>query len=58
MPAATETRRKSSFAAASEPEAAGTQTVQEGTDAIVELATRGGGGPTGTFIDRSGAAPV
>jgi NAD(P)-dependent dehydrogenase (short-subunit alcohol dehydrogenase family) len=35
----------------------GTQTVQEGTDAIVELATRGGGGPTGTFIDRSGVAP-
>jgi len=35
----------------------GTQTVQEGTDAIVDLATRGGGGPTGTFIDRSGAAP-
>ena len=35
----------------------GTQTVQEGTDAIVDLATRGGGGPTGTFIDRSGVAP-
>lgn len=35
----------------------GTQTVQEGTDAIVELATRGGAGPTGTFIDRSGVAP-
>jgi len=35
----------------------GTQTVQEGTDAIVELATRGGEGPTGTFIDRSGVAP-
>ncbi len=35
----------------------GTQTVQEGTDAIVELATRGGAGPTGTFIDRSGTAP-
>ncbi len=35
----------------------GTQTVQEGTDAIVELATRGGEGPTGTFIDRSGIAP-
>jgi NAD(P)-dependent dehydrogenase (short-subunit alcohol dehydrogenase family) len=34
----------------------GPQTVQEGTDAIVELATRGGG-PTGTFIDRSGVAP-
>ena len=35
----------------------GTHTVQEGTDAVVDLATRGGGGPTGTFIDRSGVAP-
>jgi hypothetical protein len=35
----------------------GPQTVQEGTDAIVDLATRGGQGPTGTFIDRSGVAP-
>lgn len=35
----------------------GPQTVTEGTDAIVELATRGGQGPTGTFIDRSGVAP-
>ena len=35
----------------------GTQTIREGTDAIVELATRGGSGPTGTFIDRSGDAP-
>ena len=35
----------------------GTQTVQEGTDAIVDLATRSGGGPTGTFSDRCGAAP-
>jgi NAD(P)-dependent dehydrogenase (short-subunit alcohol dehydrogenase family) len=35
----------------------GTQTVTEGTDAIVELATRDGSGPTGTFIDRSGVAP-
>ena len=35
----------------------GPQTVTEGTDAIVELATRGGNGPTGTFIDRSGVAP-
>ena len=34
----------------------GTQTVEEGTDAIVELATRGGTGPTGTFIDRDGTA--
>jgi NAD(P)-dependent dehydrogenase (short-subunit alcohol dehydrogenase family) len=35
----------------------GPQTVTEGTDAVVELATRGGEGPTGTFIDRSGVAP-
>ncbi|WP_188673736.1 SDR family NAD(P)-dependent oxidoreductase [Subtercola lobariae] len=35
----------------------GTQTVTEGTDAIVELATRGGEGPTGTFINRDGVAP-
>jgi NAD(P)-dependent dehydrogenase (short-subunit alcohol dehydrogenase family) len=35
----------------------GTQTVTEGTDAIVELATRGGAGASGTFIDRSGVAP-
>lgn len=35
----------------------GTQTVTEGTDAIVELATRGGTGATGTFIDRDGIAP-
>lgn len=34
----------------------GTQTVTEGTDAIVELATRGTDGPTGTFIDRAGVA--
>ncbi len=34
----------------------GTQTVAEGTDAIVELATRGGEGPTGTLVDRSGVA--
>ncbi|GAB2462070.1 NAD(P)-dependent dehydrogenase (short-subunit alcohol dehydrogenase family) [Conyzicola lurida] len=34
----------------------GTQTVTEGTDAIVELATRGGSGATGTFIDRAGIA--
>jgi len=34
----------------------GTQTDQ-GTDAIVDLATRGGEGPTGTFIDRAGLAP-
>ena len=35
----------------------GHQTVTEGTDAIVELATRNGQGPTGTFIDRAGVAP-
>jgi NAD(P)-dependent dehydrogenase (short-subunit alcohol dehydrogenase family) len=32
----------------------GTQTVTEGTDAIVELATIGADGPTGQFRDRSG----
>ncbi|WP_166979495.1 SDR family NAD(P)-dependent oxidoreductase [Paramicrobacterium fandaimingii] len=32
-------------------------TVTEGTDAIVELATRNGSGPTGTFIDRDGTMP-
>ena len=35
----------------------GHQTVTEGTDAIVELATQGADGPTGTFIDRDGVAP-
>lgn len=35
----------------------GTQTVTEGTDAVVELATRGGTGPTGTLIGRSGVIP-
>jgi NAD(P)-dependent dehydrogenase (short-subunit alcohol dehydrogenase family) len=35
----------------------GYQTVTEGTDAIVELATREGQGATGTFIDRTGVAP-
>ncbi|RFA15367.1 short-chain dehydrogenase [Subtercola boreus] len=35
----------------------GPQSVTEGTDAVVELATRNGSGPTGTFIDRSGVAP-
>jgi NAD(P)-dependent dehydrogenase (short-subunit alcohol dehydrogenase family) len=33
----------------------GPQTVTEGTDAIVELATIGSDGPTGTFRDRYGA---
>ncbi len=32
----------------------GTQTVQEGADAIVAMATIGPDGPTGTFSDRSG----
>ncbi len=32
----------------------GTQTVEEGTDAIVALATLGPDGPTGTFQDRNG----
>ena len=32
----------------------GHQTVEEGTDAIVALATLGADGPTGTFVDREG----
>lgn len=35
----------------------GTQTVQEGTDAVVRLATLGEAAPTGTFTDRNGAVP-
>jgi NAD(P)-dependent dehydrogenase (short-subunit alcohol dehydrogenase family) len=35
----------------------GTQTVHEGTDAIVRLATIGPDGPTGGFFDRNGAVP-
>jgi NAD(P)-dependent dehydrogenase (short-subunit alcohol dehydrogenase family) len=35
----------------------GTQTVQEGTDAIVRLACVGPDGPTGTFADRHGNVP-
>ncbi len=35
----------------------GTQTVTEGTDAIVHLATLPPGGPTGTFQDRHGLVP-
>jgi NAD(P)-dependent dehydrogenase (short-subunit alcohol dehydrogenase family) len=35
----------------------GTQSVQEGTDAIVAMATIGPDGPTGTFTDRNGTAP-
>ncbi|HEX4248606.1 MAG TPA: SDR family oxidoreductase [Pseudonocardia sp.] len=36
---------------------AGQQTVEQGTDAIVELATIGPDGPTGGFFDRSGPLP-
>jgi NAD(P)-dependent dehydrogenase (short-subunit alcohol dehydrogenase family) len=35
----------------------GAQTVREGTDAIVRLATLPPGGPTGTFQDRNGTVP-
>jgi NAD(P)-dependent dehydrogenase (short-subunit alcohol dehydrogenase family) len=35
----------------------GPQTVTEGTDAIVAMATIGPDGPTGTFVDRQGAVP-
>jgi len=35
----------------------GPQTVTEGTDAIVELATIGADGPTGTFVERAGVMP-
>src|SRR5438552_11265122 len=35
----------------------GTQTLEEGTDAIVRLATVGPDGPTGTFSDRQGIVP-
>jgi NAD(P)-dependent dehydrogenase (short-subunit alcohol dehydrogenase family) len=35
----------------------GTQTVTEGTDAIVEHATRGAEGPTGTYLSRHGVVP-
>ena len=35
----------------------GTQTVTEGTDAIVHLATLPPDGPTGTFQDRYGTVP-
>jgi NAD(P)-dependent dehydrogenase (short-subunit alcohol dehydrogenase family) len=35
----------------------GSQTVTEGTDAIVAMATIGADGPTGTFSDRQGAVP-
>ncbi len=35
----------------------GTQTIQEGTDAIVRMATIGRDGPTATFSDRNGIIP-
>jgi NAD(P)-dependent dehydrogenase (short-subunit alcohol dehydrogenase family) len=35
----------------------GTQSVAEGTDAIVAMATIGADGPTGAFVDRHGAVP-
>jgi NAD(P)-dependent dehydrogenase (short-subunit alcohol dehydrogenase family) len=35
----------------------GTQTVTEGTDAIVRMATIGADGPTGTFVSREGPVP-
>jgi NAD(P)-dependent dehydrogenase (short-subunit alcohol dehydrogenase family) len=35
----------------------GTQSVQEGTDAIVRMAQLDASGPTGTFADRHGAVP-
>ncbi|GLX66168.1 SDR family oxidoreductase [Paenibacillus glycanilyticus] len=35
----------------------GMQTVEEGTDAIVKMATIGKDGPTGIFIDRKGEIP-
>jgi NAD(P)-dependent dehydrogenase (short-subunit alcohol dehydrogenase family) len=35
----------------------GTQTVTEGTDAIVSMATIGPDGPTGTFVSRKGPVP-
>jgi len=35
----------------------GAQTVTEGTDAIVRMATIGPDGPTGTFVSREGPVP-
>ncbi len=35
----------------------GPQTVEQGTDAIVKLATIGRDGPTGAFRDREGSVP-
>jgi NAD(P)-dependent dehydrogenase (short-subunit alcohol dehydrogenase family) len=36
---------------------AGTQTIGEGTDAIVQMASIGSDGPTGTFVSRDGQVP-
>jgi NAD(P)-dependent dehydrogenase (short-subunit alcohol dehydrogenase family) len=35
----------------------GTQTVEEGAEAIVRMAELDASGPTGTFVDRHGAVP-
>jgi NAD(P)-dependent dehydrogenase (short-subunit alcohol dehydrogenase family) len=35
----------------------GTQSVEEGTEAIVAMAKLDGSGPTGTFVDRAGVVP-
>ena len=35
----------------------GTQSVEEGTDALVRMAQLDASGPTGTFVDRGGAVP-
>ncbi|ORY82514.1 putative short chain oxidoreductase [Protomyces lactucae-debilis] len=35
----------------------GHQTVEEGTDAVVKMATTGKGGPTGTYTNRTGTVP-
>ena len=35
----------------------GTQSVEEGTDAIVRMAQLDASGPTGTFVDRHGVVP-
>jgi NAD(P)-dependent dehydrogenase (short-subunit alcohol dehydrogenase family) len=35
----------------------GTQTVEEGAEAIVRMAKLDASGATGTFVDRSGVAP-
>jgi NAD(P)-dependent dehydrogenase (short-subunit alcohol dehydrogenase family) len=35
----------------------GTQTIEEGAEAIVSMARIGASGPTGTFTDRHGVVP-